>query len=331
MGKPEDLAIDYITKNIYISDTEYRHIAVCTNDGHYCAPIIGDVLHRPRSIVLYPQKGRLFYTDWGDEPMIGVAGMDGADPRALVTHNVQWPNGLALDWPNERLYWVDAKRELIESSKLDGTDRRLVIAESTKHPYGLAVFNDRIYWSDWDSKNIQACDKFTGKHREILARDNVIYGIHVYHAHVNRAAPNHCRDHQCTHICMLNANESYTCACPVDMTLRSDRHSCERIGKPEKMLLGIDDRLLMFEHRAFGRHDDAVERFVSFHVDKLAYNSIQGDAIVADNRDGVIYQVDVRDFRSHKVVASNVGNVTALAYGERTECHLATLLSLSLQ
>lgn len=251
--------------------------------------------------------------------MIGVAGMDGAEPRALVSTDLHWPNGLALDWPNERLYWADAKRELIESSKLDGSDRREVIAESTKHPYGLAVFNDRIYWSDWDSKNIQACDKFTGKNREILARDNVIYGVHVYHAHMDRALPNPCRDSQCSHICMLNMNNSYTCACPVDMKLKVDRHACDRIGKPNKILLGIDDRLVMFEHRAFGRHDDADEKFVNFHIDKMTYNSVQGNVIVADNQDGVIYEVDVRDFKSHKVIAKDVGNITALAYGESFE------------
>lgn len=57
--------------------------------------------------------------------MIASSGMDGSDPKVLVSSDIRWPNGLALDYHNERLYWVDAKRQKIETIKLDGTDRRV--------------------------------------------------------------------------------------------------------------------------------------------------------------------------------------------------------------
>lgn len=316
LGKPEDLVVDYITGNIYFSDNDRQHIAVCDSSGKYCTAIITKNIDRPRGIALHPQKGRIYYTDWGDKPMIGVASMDGSAQRALVSENVHWPNGLALDWPNDRLYWIEAKLKLIESCKLDGSDRRPVMADISKHPYGVTVFNERLYWSDWDSKSIQSCNKFTGKNRRPLIRDNVIYGIHAYHPHLDHYVPNKCDGSSCSHLCMLNMNESYTCGCPEGMKLNNDRHTCTSLEKPKKLLLGIDDRMIIFQHRTFGRHDEAEERFVSFHIDQMAYNSIQGDIIVADNRDGILYEIDAKNFKSHRQIADNVGNVTALAYGK---------------
>ena len=54
-----------------------------------------------------------------------------------------------------------------------------------KHPYSIAVFEDTLYWSDWQGHDIQACNKFTGKNHRVVVREKskkkFIYGIHVYH------------------------------------------------------------------------------------------------------------------------------------------------------
>lgn len=57
LGAPEDLHVDYITKNIYFTDGEREHIGVCTNDGTHCAIIFIENIHRPRGIVLNPEDG----------------------------------------------------------------------------------------------------------------------------------------------------------------------------------------------------------------------------------------------------------------------------------
>lgn len=174
--EPEDIAVDWLTGNLYITDNSFMHIAVCSNDGNHCAVLVNQNVHHPRGIALLPQQGRMFWSDWGDKPMIAVAQMDGTEARALVTENVHWPNGVTLDWPNNRLYWVDAKLRTIESVNLDGKDRRMVLSGVLKHPYGLAVFENDIYWSDWETKSIQKCNKFNCKNRETVARDRHIYG-----------------------------------------------------------------------------------------------------------------------------------------------------------
>jgi sugar lactone lactonase YvrE len=67
----------------------------------------------------------MFWTDWGEKPMIGKAGMDGSRREIFISTQIHFPNGLAVDYPNSRLYWVDAKLLVIESVRLDGSDRRV--------------------------------------------------------------------------------------------------------------------------------------------------------------------------------------------------------------
>lgn len=173
---PEDLAIDWLTGNIYFTDASRSHIAVCTNNGLSCTQIVDwNLMQNLRAIVLHPTESLMFWTDWGLDAHIGVAFMDGSSPQVLVK-DVAWPNGLALDWLNGRIYWVDAREQTIESATITGKDRRKVLKDFVQHPYSLAVFEDRLYWSDWDTMSIESCNKFTGKEHETLVQGELIYG-----------------------------------------------------------------------------------------------------------------------------------------------------------
>lgn len=57
LGAPEDLAVDWLTGNIYFTDSELRHIGVCTNDGNHCVVLINEDIHKPRGIALNPVEG----------------------------------------------------------------------------------------------------------------------------------------------------------------------------------------------------------------------------------------------------------------------------------
>lgn len=67
----------------------------------------------------------MYWTDWGNRPKIERAAMDGSRRQVLISSNITWPNGLALDKTGGRLYWTDGGRSVIESVKLDGTDRKV--------------------------------------------------------------------------------------------------------------------------------------------------------------------------------------------------------------
>lgn len=151
------------------------HIALCSHDAKNCKILITENAERPRGIALYPQEGRFYWSEWGSDPMIGVAHMNGESAQPFIRDNIQWPSGITLDWPNDRLYWVDAKLHQLESCKLDGTGRQTII-RTLQHPYGLAVFENNIYWSDWQTMSVETCNKFTGTDRKVIVENRKVYG-----------------------------------------------------------------------------------------------------------------------------------------------------------
>lgn len=49
--------------------------------------------------------------------------MDGTNRSVIVEDKITWPNGLTLDFINDRIYWADAREDYIEFASLDGTSR----------------------------------------------------------------------------------------------------------------------------------------------------------------------------------------------------------------
>lgn len=68
----------------------------------------------------------MYWTDWGKPSEIAYAEMDGRNAKPFLRDDIGWPNGLALDYPNSRLYWTDAKKFTLESIRLDGTERKVL-------------------------------------------------------------------------------------------------------------------------------------------------------------------------------------------------------------
>lgn len=62
----------------------------------------------------------MYWTDWGENPKIECANLDGRDRHVLVNTSLGWPNGLALDLQEGKLYWGDAKTDKIEVSEASG-------------------------------------------------------------------------------------------------------------------------------------------------------------------------------------------------------------------
>lgn len=58
-----------------------------------------------------------------------------------------------------------------------------VLHDVAKHPYAIAIFENRLYWSDWSTNSIHSCNKFTGKDfNTLVQKDETVYGIHIFHS-----------------------------------------------------------------------------------------------------------------------------------------------------
>ena len=149
--------MDWVTSKLYWTDAGTNRIEVANLDGSMRSLLIWDGLDRPRDIVVDPVGGFMYWTDWGQTPKIERAGMDGTQRSVIVMSNLTWPNGLAIDHEGERLYWADGGTKAIEYATLDGKNRTILIGAELPHPFGLALYENQIFWSDWDTAGIHRC------------------------------------------------------------------------------------------------------------------------------------------------------------------------------
>ncbi|ENN78282.1 hypothetical protein YQE_05433, partial [Dendroctonus ponderosae] len=288
LGLPEDLEVDWLTGNIYFTDAQNRHIGVCNNDGSHCTVLINKDIRKPRGIALNVNDGTMYWTDWEKPAEIATAQMDGTNAMPFLRDDIGWPNGLALDFPNSRLYWTDAKKMTLESIRLDGTDRRVtmfqvILKDVVRHPFAIAVFEDKIYWSDWNTHSIDSCEKFTGKNHHTLIKESkdYIYGMSIYHSALHKRIENPCASAFCSDICLLNG-VSYSCACSEGRLLHSDKHTCQAMEKRQMLVLAAGNALLSIEHKTLGKHSLTVLPSVVADAGALTYDGRNHSIFISD-------------------------------------------------
>ena len=84
--------------------------------------------------------------------------MDGKNRTVLHNTTLMRPSALTLDYQSQVLYWADAFLDKIESSNVDGSNRMLLSTVGTDHPYGIALFSNTLYFTDWSGPSVKAID-----------------------------------------------------------------------------------------------------------------------------------------------------------------------------
>ena len=125
----------------------------------------------------------LYISDWGTRPGIFSLKTDGSDFTLLVNTSISWPNGLALDFPGKRLYWVDAKYKIVETINLDGTGRVVVKQlPDGAHPWSIDVFEEMMMWSDSEGFRVSFSNRLSAEDiKSIHISQATLKGIKIVH------------------------------------------------------------------------------------------------------------------------------------------------------
>ena len=67
-----------------------------------------------------------------------------------------------------RLYWIDANLDKVESSDYDGTNRRIIIASGIFHPFSVTIFNNTLFWTDWQLDAVFMRNTSNGSHIPVV-------------------------------------------------------------------------------------------------------------------------------------------------------------------
>uniref|UniRef100_A0A8C7TCU9 EGF-like domain-containing protein n=1 Tax=Oncorhynchus mykiss TaxID=8022 RepID=A0A8C7TCU9_ONCMY len=230
LSNPDGLAVDWVGGNLYWCDKGRDTIEVSKLNGAYRTVLVNTGLREPRAVAVDVRNGYLYWSDWGDNPHIGRIGMDGSNRTVIVEDRITWPNGLTLDFINDRIYWADAREDYIEFASLDGTNRHTVLSQDIPHIFAMTLFEEYIYWTDWETKSINRCHKTQGTNKTMLISTlHRPMDVHIYHPYRQPEVANHpCQTNNggCSNLCLLSPGGGYKCACPTNFYLASDGRRC---------------------------------------------------------------------------------------------------------
>ncbi|KAK6725534.1 hypothetical protein RB195_004075 [Necator americanus] len=235
----EGIAVDWISEVIYWTDSHHDHIQVAKIDGSMRTTVIKGDIHNPRDIVVDPRQGLMFWTDWQEEnPRIERATMAGKRRTVIfkvsTIINAGWPNGLVCDIIAKRIYWVDAKSDTVHTVTYDGSDHVEVLRDHvfSTHPFSVDIFENHVYWTDWRINAIVRANKWNGSSIAAVFHTPIrpFYVKVVHRSKQPRTLRNPCAKSNCSHLCLIDGSEEYSCQCPHFMRLKNGSSStCEEV------------------------------------------------------------------------------------------------------
>ena len=185
----------------------------------------------PRAIVIDSCQSRMYWTNWnGHHASIMRSRLSGADVEKIITENIETPNGLTIDHRAQKLYWSDARLDMIERCNFDGSGRKVVVHGYPQHVFGLTVYGDHLYWTDWLLRAVLSANKYTGSDITYL-RKNIVrqpMGIVAVSKDANACRNDTCStlSSRCQQRCEVDDHGIAHCACKTGFVLNSDRTTC---------------------------------------------------------------------------------------------------------
>ncbi|XP_071823394.1 prolow-density lipoprotein receptor-related protein 1-like isoform X3 [Apostichopus japonicus] len=177
IGSVEGIAFNHITFELFW--TSYTNSSISRMRVFDLKPSVEEIVVKmtasdhPRGIALDICRGDIYWTNWNEvKPSIMKSSMAGHNPRAIITNDIRTPNGIVVDEVASKLYWCDARLDKIERADLDGSNRKIIVDSEPVHPFGLAVHEDFLFWTDWVTRAVIRVNKYTGGNFTVL-RDSL--------------------------------------------------------------------------------------------------------------------------------------------------------------
>lgn len=231
IGSPTQLAVDWITENVYFIDKAGTAIKVCHMSDKKCITLIAfnDGEHI-KSITVDPLNHRLFYSilkkfDFkAPESKIFIHNLDGTNKQMIVSESFFVP-AITCDFYQERLFYVGLDTKTIWSVNYDGTDKHLIVAKSEyiTRPIQISLFESHVYVLNSGTNIVAKCPLYGDKQCKSLTLnvnqpDNLI----IAQKSRQKSMENSCDQMKCNTIC-TQSDRGAKCICDYGEFVEQDK------------------------------------------------------------------------------------------------------------
>uniref|UniRef100_A0A8C6V3R4 Low density lipoprotein receptor-related protein 1Bb n=1 Tax=Neogobius melanostomus TaxID=47308 RepID=A0A8C6V3R4_9GOBI len=236
VGSVEGLAYHRGWDTLYWSSSTSSSISRHTVDqtrvsGFYRdAVVILSEEDHPHTLALDECQNLMFWTNWNEQkPSIMRSTLSGKNMRVIISSDILTPNGLSIDHTAEKIYFSDGTLGKIERCDFDGSNRYVIIKSGSGNFYGLAIYADFMYWSDWARRAVLRANKYTGADTKVLRADipHQPMGIIAVAKDTNNCELSPCRHMNggCGDLCLLTPQGRVNCSCRGERVLLDDNRS----------------------------------------------------------------------------------------------------------
>ena len=152
--RPNQVAVDWLTGNVYLSHTASPNLTVCSRSG-LCLPLTTAPVIVTQ-VRLDPGAGLMFVAGYHRRPNQPFR-TGGVYPYTMAAHPVEEadimgsdrtgvPTGLALDTQIRKVYWTDFPSYEINMCDYFGKGCSKIIKTSHRLPNFIAFFASKLFW-----------------------------------------------------------------------------------------------------------------------------------------------------------------------------------------
>uniref|UniRef100_A0A9J2P3L7 EGF-like domain-containing protein n=1 Tax=Ascaris lumbricoides TaxID=6252 RepID=A0A9J2P3L7_ASCLU len=268
LQEPRAIVLDPMASVLFWSDWGERpHIGRMDMDGANRRLIITSSLRWPNALAVDTTTRRVF---WGDGHLDYIGFFLLITIKTQYWHVLTERGGKAAGEPGERNgrpWTVITQSEILQpsvagSSDYDGDNRRTVLTKSVKHIFGLAVFEDFLYWTDWTNRTVERAHKITGEMRTVILNFTHYrpMGVKIVHPLLQMTADGQHLSHpcrkanRCDNICLASKNQDeFTCVCA--QGFRAEGNKCKPDCKPSDFICHNTFKCLPFWWVCDGQDD----------------------------------------------------------------------------
>lgn len=148
-------------------------------DGSNVVEILNNLEH-PKNLAFDKTKKELYFEE---RPFLSNAGTikkcdtNGKNISTIISSNFNGPQGFQIDFPKQKVYWINGTKSNLYRANLDGTNEELVIdISSTESEFrssiDLGVNNEQIFWLDRNNSLVSSAN-IDGTGLKTIIKDNL--------------------------------------------------------------------------------------------------------------------------------------------------------------